>query len=62
MAEQKQDTRYSYVDWAGRSHVNVGLLLKDPKVQETIKRLSKANDKFRNRPGVTFLQPLEAKP
>ena len=60
MADSKQDNVYSYVDWDGRMHVNVDVLLDDPKVKETIKRLSKANEQFRNQPGVTFLRPVKS--
>ena len=54
MAESKRENGYSYVDWAGRRYVDTDALLKDPKVQETFKRMSKANEKYRNQPGVTF--------
>jgi hypothetical protein len=60
MANSKQDQAYSYVDWDGRSYVNVDVLLNDPKVKETIKRLGKANEKFRKQPGVTFLRPIKS--
>jgi hypothetical protein len=60
MADSKQDKVYSWVDWDGRTHVNVDVLLDDPKVKETIKRLGKANEKFRNQPGITFLRPLKS--
>jgi hypothetical protein len=56
MADSMQDKVYSWVDWDGRLHVNADVLLKDPKVKETIRRLSKANEIYRNRPGVTFLR------
>ena len=55
MAKPKKAGDYSYVDWYGRRHVDTDAMLKDPKVQETIKRLSKANEKYRNQPGFTFL-------
>ena len=60
MADSKQDKVYSYVDWDGREHVNVDVLLEDPKVKETIRRLAKANEKFRNQPGMTFLRPIKS--
>jgi hypothetical protein len=60
MANSKQEKVYHWVDWDGRGHVNVDVLLDDPKVKETIKRLGKANEKFRNQPGVTFLRPIKS--
>jgi hypothetical protein len=49
----------SYVDFDGRTFVNARALLRDPKVRETIDKLSKANEKFRNRRGITFLRPIK---
>jgi hypothetical protein len=45
-----------YVDFAGRTHVNVNALMRDPKVQEIIERMSKVNERFRGKPGVTFIR------
>lgn len=62
MTDSKQEKVYHWVDWNGRGDVNVEALLDDPKVKETIKRLSKVNEKFRNQPGITFLRPMKSEP
>jgi hypothetical protein len=50
--------KVSYVNFDGRTIVDVNALLRDPKVQATIERLSKENERFRGKPGVTFIKPL----
>ena len=59
MADSNEDKAYSWVDWDGRMHVNVDVLLKDPKVKETIRRLGKLNEQYRHQPGVTCVQRLK---
>jgi hypothetical protein len=56
MADSKHEKIF-HVDFDGRSHVDVKALLNDPSVKETLQRFSKANQKFRNNPEVTFLKP-----
>jgi len=51
--------KISYVTFDGRTIVNARALLSDPKVRETIEKLSKANERFRHRRGVTFLRPAK---
>ncbi len=48
----------SHVDFDGRTIVDVNALLRDPKVRATIERMSKENERFRGKPGVTFVRPL----
>ena len=55
----KADDKISYVTWDGRTVVDVDALLRDPKVQETIQKLSRRNQSYRGRPGVTFLTPVK---
>jgi hypothetical protein len=57
MADSKNE-KVSYVDYDGRTIVDVNALLRNPKVRETIDRMSKANERFRGKPGVTFIRPL----
>ncbi len=57
MAKTKSEKIY-HVDSAGRATVDVNALLRDPKVQATIERLSKRNERFRGTPGVTFVMPI----
>ena len=45
-----------HTTWEGRTVVDANLLLRDPKVQETIARLSEMNKSFRDRPGFRFLK------
>jgi phage terminase small subunit len=59
MAESNEEKPFSWVDWDGRRHVDLSLLLKDPKVKQTIRRLSKVNERYRNQPGVTFLRRVK---
>ena len=58
MADSNGDKLF-YVDFNGRTFVNGRVLLRDPKVKETIEKLSKANEQFRHRPGITFLRPVK---
>jgi hypothetical protein len=58
MADSNEDKAYR-TDFNGRTYVDAKALLNDPSVKETIERLAKANEKFRNRPGITFLRPLK---
>ncbi|HEY1948150.1 MAG TPA: hypothetical protein VGG97_14160 [Bryobacteraceae bacterium] len=58
MANSNGD-KISYVTFDGRTIVNGKELLRDPKVKETIEKLSKANERFRNRRGITFLRPAK---
>ena len=57
MAESNSG-KVSHVDYEGRTIVDVNALLRDPKVQATIERLSKENERFRGKPGVTFIRPV----
>ena len=50
--------KVSYVDFDGRTIVDVNALLRSAKVQATIERMSKANERFRGKPGVRFVMPL----
>ena len=38
--------------------MDVNALLRDPKVKATIERMSKENERFRGKPGVTFIRPV----
>jgi hypothetical protein len=58
MADSNGD-KLSYVTFEGRTIVNGKELLRDPKVKETIEKLSKANERFRHRRGITFLRPAK---
>ncbi len=58
MADSNGD-KISYVTFDGRTIVNGKALLADPKVKETIEKLSKANERFRHRRGITFLRPAK---
>ena len=55
----KSEDKISYVTTDGRTIVDVDALLRDPKVQETIQKLSRRNRSYRGRPGVTFLRPVK---
>jgi hypothetical protein len=57
MADSNSE-KVSYVDFDGRTIVDVNALLRDPKVRATIERMSKENERFRGKPGVTFIKPL----
>lgn len=50
--------KVAHVDFDGRTIVDVNALLRDPKVRATIDRMSKENERFRGKPGVTFIRPL----
>jgi hypothetical protein len=60
MADSKKE-KVSYVDYGGRTIVDVNALLRSPKVQATIERLSKRNEQFRGKPGVKFVMPLRSR-
>ena len=57
MADSKSEKIF-HVNFAGFTIVDVNALLRDPKVKETIDRISTANERFRGKPGVTFIRPL----
>jgi hypothetical protein len=57
MAKTKSEKIY-HVDFDGRATVDVNALLRDPKVKATIERMSKRNERFRGKPGVTFVMPI----
>lgn len=50
--------KISRVDYNGYTTVDVNALLRDPKVKATIERVSKENERFRGKPGVTFIKPV----
>ncbi|MBV9760984.1 MAG: hypothetical protein JO340_10515 [Acidobacteriaceae bacterium] len=56
---KSSDDKISYVTSDGRTIVDVDALLRDPKVQATIQKLSQRNRSFRGRPGVTFIKPTK---
>jgi hypothetical protein len=56
MADLKGE-KVSYVDFDGRTIVDVNALLRSPQVQATIERMSKTNERFRGKPGVRFIMP-----
>jgi hypothetical protein len=56
---KSEPDKISYVTFDGRTIVDADALLRDPKVQETIRKLSQRNRSFRGRPGVTFLKPVK---
>ena len=45
-----------HTTWEGDTIVDANLLLRDPKVQETIARLSEMNKSLRHRPGFRFMK------
>jgi hypothetical protein len=51
--------KVSHVDFAGHTIVDVNALLRDPKVRATIERMSKENERFRGKPGITFVKPVK---
>ena len=51
MADAKKE-KVSYVDYNGYTIVDVNALLRSPKVRATIERMSKANERFRGKPGL----------
>jgi hypothetical protein len=55
----KSEDKISHVTWDGRTVVDLDALLRDPKVQETIQKLSRRTQRYRGRPGVTFLKPVK---
>jgi len=50
--------KISRVDYNGYTIVDVNALLRDPKVKATIERVSKENERFRGKPGITFIKPV----
>jgi hypothetical protein len=50
--------KVSHVNFRGVTSVDVNALLRDPKVKATIERMSKENERFRGKPGITFIKPL----
>ena len=50
--------KISRVDYNGYTIVDVDALLQDPKVKATIDRMSKENERFRGKPGITFIKPV----
>ena len=57
MADAKNE-RIFRVNFAGFTIVDVKALMRDPRVRETIDRMSKVVERFRGKPGVTFVRPL----
>ncbi len=57
MADSRKE-KVSYVNYDGNTIVDVNALLQSPKVRATIERMSKANERFRGKPGVTFIMPF----
>ena len=57
MADSSSE-KISRVDYNGYTIVDVNALLRDPKVKATIDRVSKENERFRGKPGVTFIKPV----
>jgi hypothetical protein len=54
MAKPEQDI--THTTFSGRTITDVNALLRDPKVQETIKKLGNDRDPVRRPGGVTFLR------
>jgi hypothetical protein len=46
----------TYTDLEGRTHFDMEALLRDPKVQETIRKMSRTTEQARKRGGMTFLR------
>jgi hypothetical protein len=57
MADSSSE-KVSHVDSDGRTIVDVNALLRDPKVRETIERLSKEHERYKGRAGVSFVRPV----
>ncbi len=51
--------KVSRVNYNGNTIVDVEALLRDPKVKATIERVSKENERYRGKPGVTFIRPVK---
>jgi hypothetical protein len=58
MADSKREKTF-HVDFAGRTIVDINALLRAPKVKATIERMSKEHERFRGKPGVTFVRPVK---
>ncbi|MBV8069192.1 MAG: hypothetical protein JO270_04755 [Acidobacteriaceae bacterium] len=54
MEKAKQDN--TYTDLEGRTHFDIEALLRDPKVQETIRKVSRITEQARKRGGMSFLR------
>jgi hypothetical protein len=50
--------KVSHVNFDGYTFVDVKALLRSPKVRATMERMSKQNERFRGKPGVTFVMPV----
>jgi hypothetical protein len=57
MADSNSE-KISHVNYNGFTIVDVNALLRDPKVKATIDRMSKEIERFRGKPGVTFIRPV----
>jgi hypothetical protein len=56
MAQPKNE-KVLRVTYYGRGISDVNALLRDPKVKANIERMSKQHERFRGKPGVTFVMP-----
>ncbi len=52
----KRDEQLTYTTFEGRTITNVDVLLRDPKVQETIRKLSKNRDPGSRKGHITVLR------
>ncbi len=52
----KRDEQLTYTTWDGRTITNVEVLLRDPKVQETMRKLSKNRDLGSKEGHITLLR------
>jgi hypothetical protein len=57
--DDPKNSKVSHVNFNGFTIVDVNALLRDPKVKATIDRLSKEHERFRGKPGVTFVRPVK---
>jgi hypothetical protein len=57
MADSKREKTF-HVNFNGYTIVDVNALLRNPKVKATIERMSKEHERFRGKPGVTFVRPV----
>jgi hypothetical protein len=46
-----------HVDFEGHTIVNLNALLRNANVRATMERMSKESERFRGKPGVTFIKP-----
>lgn len=56
MASDKN--KHYRVTWDGAIEVDVDAMLRDPKVQEQLRKLSRITERLRGKPGVTYLRPI----